>query len=106
MKKIRLGVIGLGCRGSTLLGTILATGDAQVTAVCDLLSLAIFKEPAAWGADIAVGSAQRFGLPMGFGGPVAGWMATKDDHKRFIPGRIIGISIDRLGKPAYRHTDT
>lgn len=75
---------------------------AMVTAVCDLLSLAIFKEPAAWGADIAVGSAQRFGLPMGFGGPVAGWMATKDDHKRFIPGRIIGISIDRLGKPAYR----
>ena len=75
---------------------------AMVTAICDLLSLAIFKEPAAWGADIAVGSAQRFGLPMGFGGPVAGWMATKDEYKRFIPGRIIGISVDRLGKPAYR----
>lgn len=75
---------------------------AMVTAICDLLSLALFQEPAAWGADIAVGSAQRFGLPMGFGGPVAGWMATKDEYKRFIPGRIIGISIDRLGKPSYR----
>lgn len=75
---------------------------ALVTAIADLLSLAIFEAPANWGADIAVGSAQRFGLPMGFGGPVAGWMATRDEYKRFIPGRIIGISVDRLGKPAYR----
>lgn len=73
-----------------------------VTAYCDLLSLAVLKEPAAWGADCAVGSAQRFGLPMGFGGPTAGFMATKDNYKRQIPGRIIGISVDRLGNKALR----
>ena len=73
-----------------------------VTAYCDLLALALFKEPAAWGADIVCGSAQRFGLPMGFGGPVAGYMACSDKYKRNLPGRIIGISIDRLGKPSYR----
>jgi glycine dehydrogenase len=73
-----------------------------VTAVTDLLALAILKEPAAWGADIAVGTAQRFGLPMGFGGPTAGFMATRDEYKRNMPGRIIGVSIDRMGKPALR----
>ena len=73
-----------------------------VAAYCDLLSLALFREPAAWGADIAVGSAQRFGLPMGFGGPTAGFMATREGYKRFIPGRIIGASKDRLGETAFR----
>ncbi len=73
-----------------------------VAAACDLLSLAVLKEPAAWGADIAVGSAQRFGLPMGFGGPTAGYMACKEEFKRNMPGRIIGISVDRLGNKAYR----
>ncbi len=73
-----------------------------VTAYCDLLSLAVLKEPAAWGADCAVGTAQRFGLPMGFGGPTAGFMATKDTYKRQIPGRIIGISVDRLGNSGLR----
>ncbi|MCL1973679.1 MAG: aminomethyl-transferring glycine dehydrogenase [Bacteroidetes bacterium] len=73
-----------------------------VTAVCDLLALSILKEPASWGADIAVGSAQRFGLPMGFGGPTTGYMACREEYKRQMPGRIIGISVDRLGNPAYR----
>ena len=70
-----------------------------VAAHCDLLALAVMKEPAAWGADVA---AQRFGLGMGYGGPTAGWIATRDQYKRNIPGRIIGVSIDRLGKPAFR----
>lgn len=73
-----------------------------VTAYCDLLALVLLKEPAAWGADIACGTTQRFGLPMGFGGPVAGYMACSDEYKRFLPGRIIGISVDRLGKKSYR----
>ena len=73
-----------------------------VTAVCDVLALAVLKEPAAWGADVAVGSTQRFGIPMGFGGPAAAYFATKDDYKRHIPGRIIGVSVDRLGRRALR----
>lgn len=73
-----------------------------VAAHCDILALAIMKEPAAWGADIAVGTAQRFGLGMNYGGPTAGWMATRDQYKRNLPGRIIGVSVDRLGKPALR----
>jgi len=73
-----------------------------VSAYVDLLALAVLQEPAAWGADIVCGSAQRFGLPMGFGGPTAGFMACSDTYKRNLPGRIIGISVDRLGKPAVR----
>lgn len=73
-----------------------------VTAYCDILSLAVLKEPAAWGADIAVGSTQRLGLPMGLGGPTAGYLATKEEYKRNIPGRIIGQTIDRLGNKAFR----
>jgi glycine dehydrogenase len=75
---------------------------AMVTAVCDVLSLVILKEPAAWGADVAVGSTQRFGIPMGFGGPAAAYFSTKDEYKRNVPGRIIGVSIDRLGNRALR----
>ncbi len=76
--------------------------DILIIANCDILSLALYKEPAAWGADIAVGTAQRFGLPMAFGGPTAGWMACTDKFKRNLPGRIVGISKDRLENTGYR----
>ena len=75
---------------------------ALVTAVADILSLAILTPPAEWGADIAVGSTQRLGCPMGFGGPAAGYMACREAYKRNIPGRIIGVSVDRLGNKALR----
>ncbi|MBR3911616.1 MAG: aminomethyl-transferring glycine dehydrogenase, partial [Alistipes sp.] len=68
----------------------------------DILSLALLTPPAEWGADIAVGSTQRLGCPMGFGGPSAGYMACREAYKRNITGRIIGVSVDRLGNNALR----
>ncbi len=68
----------------------------------DLLALCLIREPAAMGADIAVGSAQRFGVPMGYGGPHAAFMACRDAYKRAMPGRIVGVSIDAKGNRAYR----
>ena len=75
---------------------------ALVTAVADLLSLALLKAPGEWGADVAVGTTQRLGTPMGFGGPSAGYMAARESFKRNMPGRIIGVSVDRLGNRALR----
>jgi glycine dehydrogenase len=76
--------------------------NGKAVLVCDLLALAKLKTPAELGADIAVGSSQRFGIPMGYGGPHAAFFATKDEYKRSMPGRIVGVSVDRHGNKAFR----
>jgi glycine dehydrogenase len=73
-----------------------------VVAAADLLALTLLAAPGEWGADVAVGNSQRFGVPLGFGGPHAGFMAVKDAYKRAMPGRLVGVTIDKDGNTAYR----
>jgi len=76
--------------------------ETAVAVIADIMSLAILTPPGEWGADVVVGSTQRFGIPMGYGGPHAGYFATREKYKRNIPGRIIGVSKDAQNKPALR----
>lgn len=76
--------------------------DMQVVVATDLLALALLTPPGEWGVDCVVGNSQRFGVPLGYGGPHAAFFACREDYKRLIPGRIIGVSIDSQGNPALR----
>jgi glycine dehydrogenase len=75
---------------------------AKVAVASDLMALAMLQSPGNWGADVVFGNSQRFGVPMGFGGPHAAFFATRDEFKRLLPGRIIGVSKDRHGRTGYR----
>ncbi|MEO8506576.1 MAG: aminomethyl-transferring glycine dehydrogenase [Betaproteobacteria bacterium] len=86
---------------ATLTADLHARG-ALVIVAADVLALTLLTPPGEWGADAVVGSTQRFGVPMGYGGPHAGYLATRDEHKRSMPGRLVGVTVDARGDPAYR----
>jgi glycine dehydrogenase len=105
------GVFGVLLQYPTTDGAILDYTDfakrahdagALVIVAADILSLTLLKPPGEFGADVAVGSTQRFGVPLGFGGPHAAYFATRDAHKRHMPGRLVGVSHDAEGRPGYR----
>jgi len=80
----------------------LHASGAMVIAAADLLALTLLAPPGDWGADVVVGNSQRFGVPLGFGGPHAGYLATRDEYKRSMAGRLVGVTIDAQGNKAYR----
>ena len=80
----------------------LHAAGAMVIVAADLLALTVLTPPGEWGADVVVGNSQRFGVPLGFGGPHAGYLATRDEFKRSMSGRLVGVTVDAQGNPAYR----
>ncbi|VVE15700.1 aminomethyl-transferring glycine dehydrogenase [Pandoraea terrigena] len=94
--------VGGDVRDYRALADAIHAKGGMLIAAADLLSLTLLTPPGEWGADVAVGNSQRFGVPMGFGGPHAAYLATRDELKRSMPGRLVGVSVDTQGKPALR----
>lgn len=84
------------------LANAIHAAGGHVVVAADILALTVLTPPGEWGADVAVGNTQRFGVPMGFGGPHAAYMAVRDEFKRQMPGRLVGVTVDAQGKPALR----